>query len=136
MITIDTSGVLAIANRLDPHHGPAIEALRQHRGPYLIPAGILGEAAFMLDRRIGAQAVDAFLADLESGGYSLDCGEDDFVRIRELTRRYADLPLGFADASVVACAERSGGQVLSLDRRDFGVVARDARIVLLPEILI
>jgi len=110
----------------------AVDALRADRGPYLIPAGILAEAAFMLERRMGARVLDGFLTDLESGAYSLDCGERDLARIRELVDRYTDLPLGFADAAVIACAERSGGRVLTLDRRDFGVVAREARISLFP----
>lgn len=46
--------------------------------------------------------------------------------------RFRDLSLGFADAAVVACAERNGGRVLTLDVRDFGVVARDGTIALLP----
>lgn len=86
----------------------------------------------MLGRRMGGKAVDAFMTDMESGGYSLDCGEGDWTRIRELVDRYGDLPLGFADASVIACAERSGGRVLTLDSRDFGVVARDVPMELLP----
>jgi hypothetical protein len=45
-------------------------------------------------------------------------------------RRYESLPIGFADASVIACAERSGKRVMTLDRRDFSVVAREGRIVL------
>jgi predicted nucleic acid-binding protein len=47
--------------------------------------------------------------------------------------RYADLPLGFADASVIACAERHGGRVLTLDLRHFGVVAGEGRLTLIPE---
>lgn len=62
----------------------------------------------------------------------VDCGEVDFPRIGQLIKRYADLKLGFADASVIACAERSGGRVLTADRRDFGVVAREGRIEILP----
>ncbi len=46
------------------------------------------------------------------------------VRVRELVRRYADLPLGFADAAVTACAERHRGRVLTTDYRHFPVVAR------------
>jgi predicted nucleic acid-binding protein len=53
-------------------------------------------------------------------------------RIRELVARYADLPLGLADASVVACAERTTGPILTFDRRDFGVVAREGRVELVP----
>jgi len=51
---------------------------------------------------------------------------------RNLARRYADLPLGYADAAVIACAERSRGLVLTLDMRDFGVVAREGTIQILP----
>ncbi len=98
------------------------------RGPYLVPAGILAEVTYMIEQRLGLHALDLFLADLESHAYALDCGEQDLQRIRELVRRYADLPLGFADAAVIACAERNGGQVLTLDLRDFGVVAREGTI--------
>jgi predicted nucleic acid-binding protein len=77
--------------------------------------------------------LDAFLSDLESGAFSLDCGEDDLPRVRELVGRYADLPLGFADAAVIACAERTSGRVLSFDRRHFLLVAREGRISVIPE---
>ncbi len=66
------------------------------------------------------------------GSYTLDCGEQDIPRIRELVRRHADFPLGFADAAVIACAERNGGRVLTLDMRHFGVVAREGTLILLP----
>jgi predicted nucleic acid-binding protein len=59
------------------------------------------------------------------------CGEGDFPRIRQLVARYSNLPLGFADAAVIACAERHGGNVLALDR-DFAIVAREGAISLIP----
>jgi len=41
----------------------------------------------------------------------------------ELVARYADLPLGTTDASVVALAERLGvDELATLDRRHFSVV--------------
>lgn len=102
-------------------------------GPYLVPTGILAEVGYLLESRLGRKAMDAVLADLEDGAYALDCGEDDLGRVRELAERYADLPLGYADAAVIACAERNGGRVLTLDQRDFGIVARDVPIVVLPD---
>ena len=62
----------------------------------------------------------------------MDCGEEDISRVRELVLRYADLPLGSADASVIACAERNGGRVLTLDLRHFGTVAAEGKLSLLP----
>lgn len=57
---------------------------------------------------------------------------DLLVALRRLVQRYRDLPLDLADGAVIACAERSGGVVLTLDLRDFGVVAREGSITLLP----
>ncbi|QSB16394.1 hypothetical protein JQS43_08985 [Natronosporangium hydrolyticum] len=47
----------------------------------------------------------------------------DMQRMAELVRRYADLPLGGVDASVIAIAERLGvAEVATLDLRHFTVV--------------
>lgn len=107
-------------------------ALRGTQGPRVIPVAILGEATYLIEGRLGSAALDAFVSDLLRGGYALDCGEHDLPRVRELIRRYADFPLGFVDAAVIACAERRGGRVLTLDLRHFGVVAREGAITILP----
>lgn len=133
LITLDTSGLLALLNRRDPDHARVRDAFDADGGPYLLPAGILAEISYLVEHRLGAAVLDAFLADIEGGGFSYDCGERDFPRVRELVERYCDLPLGCADACVVACGERNGGRVLSLDLRDLSVVAREGTIVLVPE---
>ncbi len=117
---------------LDPDHERTKEALFEDRGPYLVPAGILAEAAYLIENRLGTKVLDGFLADIESGGFTVECGEEDIGRIRELIGRYGGLPLGFADACVIACAERNGGKVLTLDLRHFGVAAREGHISILP----
>ena len=132
LITLDTSGIFALLNRGDTDHERVKSALFEDKGPYLVPAGILAEIAYMVEERLGARALDSFVQDLESGGLTLECGEEDLSRIRELVGRYEDLPLGFADASVISCAERNGGRVLTLDLRHFGVVAAEGRITPLP----
>lgn len=133
MITLDTSGIFALLNRRDPAHMAARAALLADPGPFIVPMGILAEITSMIERTLHPAVLDAFLGDVETGGFSLDCGEANLPRIRALVRQYSDLPLGFADAAVIACAERHGGRVLTLDRRHFGTVARSGRIVLLPE---
>jgi uncharacterized protein len=132
VITLDSSALFALLNRGDPRHAAVLDVLVADRGPHIVPAGILAETAYLVETRYGAQVMDGLLADLEAGVFTLDCGERDLGRIRALANRYADLPLGFADAAVVACAERNGGQVLTLDRRDFGMVAREGTISVLP----
>lgn len=133
MLTIDTSGLLALMDRRDENHRTATREAEADDGPLIVPAGILAEAAYMIEGRVGSRFVSAFVSDLAGGGLALDCGEDDFARIGTLLARYGDLRLGFTDASVVACAERNGGRVLTFDRRDFSVVAREGTITLAPE---
>ena len=132
MITLDTSALYALLNRGDHAHAAAVEALSADRGPYLVPAATLGEIAFLVEERLGIRVLDLLLNDLETGAYTLDCGEDDLGRTRQLVARYADLSLGFVDAAVIACAERNGGRVLTFDLRDFGVVAAEGTITIVP----
>jgi uncharacterized protein len=122
MITLDTSALLALFNRADPHHAEARAALDDEPGPLLVPAGILAEVAYVLEARHGIRALDHFLQDLEQGAFALYCGERDLGRVRELVSRDQNLPRDFSDAAVVACAERHGGRVLRFDRRDFDQV--------------
>lgn len=133
LIVLDTSAIFTLLNRKDPEHILARSAVESDRGPYVVPAGILAEVTYLVEDRLGGHVLDALLSDLETGGLAFDCGEGDWQRIRQLVSRYANLPLGAADASVIACAERTGAPVLTLDRRDFGIVAREGRIRLLPE---
>jgi predicted nucleic acid-binding protein len=93
-------------------------------GPYIIPASVLSEMTFMIERNFVPEVEHAFLKDLQTGAYTLDWDAHDIGRIAELVQRYQNLELGFADAAVVACAERHGGQVLTTDHRHFPVVAR------------
>lgn len=131
VITLDTSGLYAVLNRRDREHERAKQALADAGSPYLVPCGILAEIAYLLEHRMPA-ALDPFLADLETGAFGLDCGEGDFPRVRQLVTHYADLPLGFADAAVVACAERSASLVLTFDMRDFEIVAGEGTIQVVP----
>jgi predicted nucleic acid-binding protein len=124
VITLDTSGLIALIDPDDRHHSEAVAVFNVDPGPFFIPAAILAEIAYMLESRAGTQALLDFLADIEAEAYSRDFGEPDIPRIRQLVERYTDLPLGFADASVITCAERHGGKILTTDQRHFPVVAR------------
>jgi predicted nucleic acid-binding protein len=131
VIVLDSSALIALLDPTEPRHEDLTNVLRADRGPYHVPSGVLGEVAYFAQRRLGPATLDAFLDDLASGAFTVDCGDQDFPRIRELVARYADLPLAFADAAVVACAERTGSTVMALDR-DFAVVAREGIITVVP----
>ena len=85
----------------------------------------------MVESRLGQYAMAAFLDDCQSERFRLEWHETDLQRIQELMRQYADLPLGFADATVFALAE-SIGRVATTDRRHFNVVRTERLLELLP----
>ena len=130
VIVLDTSALLALLDGDDPDHRPCVAALEGQGPPFLVPGAILGEVGYLIERKLGGELLSDFVEDLALGAFTLDCGDQDFKRIGELIRSYADLPLGPADAGVIACAERSQRRALTLDRSDFRVVAREGTIEL------
>ena len=125
MIVLDSSGAIALMNREDSSHVRAQTILRTTRGPLVVPTCILAEICYVLERRAGHRQVDSLIGALAEGSLMTDCGEHDFDRIRQLVARYQDLPLGFADAAVIACGERLHAPILTFDLRHFPVVARE-----------
>jgi uncharacterized protein len=85
---------------------------------------VITEVVYLVETRLGVPAELRFLGDLAAGNLVPEpVAPPDWLRIAELVGRYRDLPLGTADASVVAAAERLGvTEVATLDRRHFSVV--------------
>lgn len=124
MIVVDTGPVVAAANRKDDDHEACVELLETHPGPLLLPAPLIGEIGYMLGTRAGAKAEADFLRDVADGLYDVvDVEEGLARRVAELVERYDDLPLGTADAFVIAVAERfRAKEIATLDHRHFRVV--------------
>ena len=132
MIVCDTFALVTLVNSDDRDYAPVRAAAERAGKPYVVPTATLGEVAYFVETRMKPFVLEAFLADLDARRYNLDAGDTDFARIRHLVRRYADLRLGLVDVAVIACAERRGCPVLTLDRRHFDVVAREGTIEVLP----
>ena len=92
--------------------------------PLVLPEPLLVEIGYMLGSRAGATAEADFLRDVADGLYTIESMMlADIARAADLVEKYADLPLGTADACVIALAERLGiTRVATLDRRHFSVV--------------
>jgi predicted nucleic acid-binding protein len=133
VLTLDTSALYALVSAGDEHHRRMIEARDADPGPHYVPAGILSAMAYMIEANLPVKALQAVLADLERSVYTLECGEDDLPWISQLIGRYDNLPLGFSDAAVIACAERHRGRTLTADRRHFDIVAGEGTFIVLPE---
>jgi hypothetical protein len=96
----------------------------------------VAEACHLLGERLGARVEEQFLRGLVEFDVRAPESED-WVRMANLVRQYADFPLGGTDASVVALAERVGAEIiLTLDHRHFAAVRprHCERFQLLPEL--
>lgn len=85
---------------------------------------VVTEVTYLLASRLGVEPEVRFLGDLAAGNLLPEpVVAADWLRIAELVARYADLPLGTVDASVISVAERLGAtEIATLDRRHFTVV--------------
>jgi uncharacterized protein len=113
-----------VLNADDKHHVACRSLLESEPGPIIVPAPILTEVCYLAASRLGPRAEAAFLESLASGELHLEATTTgDLARMAELVRTYADFPLGAADASVIAVAERLDvTQIATIDHRHFRVV--------------
>ena len=75
-----------------------------------------------------------FYSGLVEGAYFVaDLPRDGYQRALELNEQFADLDLGFVDASVVVIADALGvRRIATTDRRHFGALQKPLGLVLLP----
>ena len=131
---VDTSALVAAADRDEPQHASCVEVLGRRDLDLVIPMLVVAEATYLVSRRHGARAEAPFLRGLSAIAFEPPA-VDDWSVIADIVERYADLGLGTTDASVVALAERLNTDVVvTLDRRHFGTVRlRDERpFIVLP----
>lgn len=122
MIIADTGFFLALANKRDRHHSAALGAAEALREPLVTTWPVLTETCHLLAARLAPQAAETFISSGARGAFQLfGLAPEHLPRIATLMRKYQDLPMDLADASLVLLAEHLGtGKILSTDARDFG----------------
>jgi predicted nucleic acid-binding protein len=87
---------------------------------HLRPHQVIVEVDQLARSRVGAHAARRFLAALDAGEHEVAYLSPGLLaRAIEIDRRYGDLDLGIADASVMALAERRRLPILTFDFEDF-----------------
>jgi predicted nucleic acid-binding protein len=126
VIVVDTGPLVAAVLSGDDHHRACVDLFTSaHMGgeQLVVPSLVIPEACYLIQREAGAKVEASFVQSLAAGDFAIAECDLALERIGELMEKYADLPLGVADASVVAVAEELGvREIATLDRRDFGVV--------------
>lgn len=123
-IVADTGPLYALVDASDAWHKRVVEWWRKNREPVVVPVCVLPEVCYLLHTRISRQAEAAFVRSITDGEFIIEPLEaEDIARAEALIRKYADLELGFVDATVIATAERLDAvEVVTTDRRHFSAV--------------
>jgi uncharacterized protein len=129
VILLDTSGLLAALDASQSHHTEAAASLAAARPPLLLSPFVLAELDYLIAARVGSAARASLLAEVERDAYLLETMTGaNVARAHAIIKRYADLEISLADASIVVLAERHRVRdVLTLDERHFRVLIADER---------
>jgi predicted nucleic acid-binding protein len=133
-VILDTGVIYADMDADDNWHHAAAELLATTPGPLRVPGLVITEVCYLASTRLGVDAEAAFLSALARREYDpVDLTSRDYARAAELVAKYADLPPGAVDASVIALAERlADPDVATTDRRHFYIVDEARAFTLHP----
>lgn len=135
MILVDAGPLIALIHKDDANHLRCVATLKSISEPLGTVWPAFTEAMYLLSFSWKAQ--DALWEMVERGVVDvLALEEGDLSRMRDLMKKYKDLPMDLADAALVAAAERDKiRRIFTLDRRDFEIYrpAKLGRFIILPE---
>lgn len=120
-LLLDTGGLVTLLDRSQRNHRAFVEFFDSWQGAVVSTEAVLTEASHLLGRVPGGRTacLDFFLA---GGARLIPQSRVTLERCRALVERYADVPMDFADATLVVLAEDLGTTlVLTTDRKDFSV---------------
>jgi uncharacterized protein len=120
---VDTGPLVALFDGGDIYHHEAVNFLATSRRKHVTTLAVITESVYLL--RFNKNAQIDFLEWLRTPAVEIEPLEDaDLARVIEVMQKYSDLPADFADATLVAIADRLGvNEVVTFDS-DFDVYRR------------
>lgn len=117
---VDAGPLIALFDRSDEFHARALKFMKSFEGRLVTSWAVITEVLHMLDFNVNVQ-ID-FLKWLERGALEIyDLSADHISRIIELTEKYSDVPMDFADATLMALSESAGFREIATIDSDFHV---------------
>jgi predicted nucleic acid-binding protein len=118
---IDTGPWVALIDRSESRHAECVKWLREFSGRLYSTEAVLTEVLYLLNFSITAQcaALDFVLKSVVD---IVPANTKSLKKAKNLMKKYADLPMDFADATIVCLAAETGMQnVVTFDRKDFTI---------------
>jgi len=128
-VLVDAGPLIALFDKDDAYHAKMVDFIKGKGFRFITTTAVITEVAHMLDFSVQAQL--AFFEWVTREGVELHTIEQsDMVRIVELTRKYSDRPMDFADATLVVAAEKRGiRQIVSIDS-DFDIYRLPGKVMI------
>ena len=119
-VLIDAGPLIALFDRDDKYHTSIIEFIKNTNYRFISTTAVLTETMYMLDFNTAVQL--NFLEWIMKEGVIIhEIKQSNIKRIIDLTKKYSDRPMDFADATLVIAAEERGiRQIISIDS-DFDI---------------
>ncbi len=126
---VDAGAVVALVNRTDRNHLQAVEWFRRFRGELLTTEAVITETAYVLAASAAHQrAALVWFERARAAGLLRVEPVADYEALARIMTQYASLPCDYADASLIALAERTGiTAIATIDQRDFSVYRLQGR---------
>lgn len=125
-LLLDTGALVSLLDRRQNRHRDCVELFDGWRGPVVSTEAVLTEATHLLGRAPGGRV--ACLEFFLSGGATLvPAGLATIRRCRALMAKYDDLPMDYADATLVVLAEELGTRQVFTTDRDFSIYRASGR---------
>jgi predicted nucleic acid-binding protein len=110
---------VALINRNDTYHHACAKAAEDLRYPLFTVWPVIIEAFYIIDR-LGGPADRVLHWVIRRHVRLIELRQPEMLRIRQLVKKYSDLPMDLADAALVAACERAKiRRIFTVDRRDF-----------------
>jgi len=118
---LDTGPWVALIDRSETRHAECVQWLKNFSGSLYSTEAVLTEVLYLLNFSTKAQcaAIDFVLKDVVE---IVPSSVESLKKAKNLIKKYADLPMDYADASIVCLATETGMQnVVTFDKRDFAI---------------
>jgi len=123
-IIVDTGILYALADVDDAWHEPSKNFVQNILDILIVPITIIPEICYLLNSNLGREAEKKFLTAIIQEELKIESMKnEDFRRVWQLLDTYANINIGFVDASLIAIAERLKiNRILTTDRKHFSII--------------
>ena len=118
---LDTGPWIALIDRSESKHDMCVQWLKNYSGKLYSTEAVLTEVLYLLNFSVKAQtaAIDFVLKSVVE---IIPSSVESLKKAKNLIKKYSDLPMDYADATIVCLAMDTGiHDIITFDQKDFNI---------------